>query len=909
MTLTSCHASRLRAHVLFAWMMLAVQGLAEQPSPREVTIFEPPGAKLRPNIKGERIVLVNGRTLTPAGEHVMTQSYSWGMAISPDQSQAVLISQRAIQFASLDPLSVIDRLVPFRNAKGGTDDGMYMGCKFSPDGSKLYVGSANRGQVVVYETAGRTQLGTIAIDGDGFEDSFLGDFVLSADGRRLYGVDQFNYRLVTVDLAAGKVVQSVRVGRNPFGVCLSPDGKHAWVSNVGMYEYPLLPGVNKDNRATAGLSFPAYGVPSKEAEKGVLIDGVRIPGLGDPNHPDAMSVFKVNLASGKVEAKIKTGYLVGARRKNINTVGGASPSTVAVGKKFAYVSNATNDSISVIDLGKNQIVGHVELNVPGLQELRGVLPFGLDLDRDEKTLYVACAGLNAVAVVDTESRQLRGYVPAGWFCSFVRASRDGRQLFVASAKGFGSGPNGGRDFVAPERGSHPGDIMQGLLQRIPVPERDQLKQYTNQVIENTYRTRRVVDDHRHPLPPVVGLRASPIRHVVFIVKENRTFDQVFGEREGLEGDATLASLGRDVTVRNKKLESVSGVNVTPNHQALADRFAMSDNFFCDADQSNTGHRWVVGVYPNEWVEVNARSRIEARPFSSAPGRRYVNGSSATMLPEDYNEAGALWNHLDRHKIPFFNFGFGTEMPMSLEEQVHKHTGVQMSVSFPLPKPLFDNTSRNYPTFNMSIPDQYRADVFAEEYRERWGSGREAFPGLITMVLPNDHMSGERPEAGYPFAESYVADNDLALGRAIHLLSRTPYWKNMLVIVTEDDPQGGRDHVDAHRSVLMLIGPHVKRHYVSSQLMNFGSVLKMIFTILDLPYLNQFDATASLPRDFFSDEPDYAPYDLRKVDDRIFDPAKALKPFDRGFDWKSLLESPEMDDPDDMRAGFADDDDD
>ncbi len=247
--------------------------------------------------------------------------------------------------------------------------------------------------------------------------------------------------------------------------------------------------------------------------------------------------------------------------------------------------------------------------------------------------------------------------------------------------------------------------------------------------------------------------------------------------------------------------------------------------------------------------------------------------------------------------------------MSIEEQIHKHTGIQMSVSFPLPKPLFDNTSRNYPTYNMSIPDQYRADVFEREFQERWGPGREALPRLITLVLPNDHMTGANPEGGYPFSESYVADNDLALGRIVQLLSHSPYWQKMLIVVTEDDPQGGRDHVDAHRSLLLLISPHVKRGYVSSTLMNFGSVLKTIFTLLDLPYLNQFDATASLPHDMFTDAADFAPYDLVRVDQRIFDPAKALKPFDHGFDWKSLLKSPKMDDPDDMRAGFDDDDDD
>ncbi len=403
-------------------------------------------------------------------------------------------------------------------------------------------------------------------------------------------------------------------------------------------------------------------------------------------------------------------------------MGGASPSTVAVGRRAAYVSNATNDTISVIDTTKNEIVSQIELNVPGLEDLRGVLPFGLDLSPDEEELYVACAGLNAVAVVDTGARKLEGYIPAGWFCSFVRVSKSGRELFVSSAKGLGSGPNGGRGFVPPERGSHPGDIMQGLFARVDVPNAEQLQAYTRQVVDNTYRTQKRADGGPKPLPPATGVRKSPIEHVVFIVKENRTFDQVFGERTGVNGDPTLADLGRNVTARNKNREVVTGVNVSPNHQALADRFAISDNFYCDSDQSNTGHRWVAGVYPNEWVEVNARSRIEARPFSSAPGRRYVNGSSATVLPEDYNEAGALWEHLARNQISFFNFGLSTEMPMSIEEQIHKHTGVQMSVSFPLPKPLFDNTSRNYPTFNMSIPDQYRADVFEREFQERWAQG-------------------------------------------------------------------------------------------------------------------------------------------------------------------------------------------
>jgi hypothetical protein len=232
--------------------------------------------------------------------------------------------------------------------------------------------------------------------------------------------------------------------------------------------------------------------------------------------------------------------------------------------------------------------------------------------------------------------------------------------------------------------------------------------------------------------------------------------------------------------------------------------------------------------------------------------------------------------------------------------MHKETGIRMSVSFPLPKPLFDRTSRVFPTFNMAIPDQYRADVFEQELRDRWESGKEPFPGLVTMVLPQDHLTTEHPESGYPFRESYMADNDLALGRVMQTLSRSRWWPQMLVVVTEDDPQGGRDHVDAHRSVLLLAGPHVRRGYVSHTLTSFGSLMRVIFTVLGVPPLNHFDAAASMPADMFSDVPDLTPYNAIASDRRLFDPDAALKPFDRAFDWKALADSPVMDDPDDMR---------
>ena len=167
---------------------------------------------------------------------------------------------------------------------------------------------------------------------------------------------------------------------------------------------------------------------------------------------------------------MKTGYLVGVARENIRTVGGASPASVAVGRRAVYVANATNDTVSIIDADSGEVAGEIALEVPGLETLRGVLPFGLALDPDERRLYVACAGLDAVAVVDAAGRRVEGYLPAGWFASLVAVTRGGRGLVVSSAKGLGSGPNGGRGYVATERGLHPGDVMQGTLQVLPAPD-------------------------------------------------------------------------------------------------------------------------------------------------------------------------------------------------------------------------------------------------------------------------------------------------------------------------------------------------------------------------------------------------------------------------------------------------------
>ncbi|HDL18467.1 MAG TPA: phosphoesterase [Bacteroidetes bacterium] len=874
----------------------------------EVETIQPPGLAryCRVQPAGESVI-PSGRVVTPAGEVVRITHDPFGLVLSPDGSLALAIHSNVLTVIRTDEPKSAIRLPGYRgeyaNPFGGK--GSYVGAVITKDNAKAYLSGGDSGDILFFDLKTLKTVKRISINGKSsgkkYEDSFVGDIALSPDEKLLYILDQFNFRFVVFDVSREKVVRSVPVGRFPFGLDLSPNGEKVYVANVGIFDYPLAPGLQPGNIEEKGLDFPPYGFPSKEAERGVKVDGRFIPGLGSPHVPDAVSVWTIDLNSFDIVAKEKTGYRMGEMVGGLEVEGGSSPNSIAAGMKQVFVSNATNDNISILDPHTGKVTGTIRLLFdPRLDAYRGMIPFGLALSHDESRLYVALSGLNAVAVVETASQKVAGYIPTGWFPVKVKVSPDDRFLYIVTARGYGAGANGGKDFKAPIQGTYVGDIMLGSFEKVALGKID-LAKMTQKVRENTFKVVKVTDDGKNPLPPAPGLRKSPIKHIVYITKENRTYDEVYGQLEKAAGDATLARYGRDVTVKNRSgTRVVKNVTVMPNHLKMVKEFAMSDNFYCDSDASVHGHRWMVGTYPNEWVEINSSMRETRKLFSTAPGRKYVAGSSGAVYPEDYNEAGGLWEHLARNGVEFFNFGLGFEFSGAAEEQWHKYTGVKLGVMFPMPKPLFDRTSRNYATFNTSVPDQFRIDMFEKELQEKWLSGKEKFPPLITMMIPNDHGAGERPEDGYPFRESYMADNDLAVGRVLQTLSHSKWWPEMLIIITEDDAQDGLDHIDAHRSILALISPWVKRGYVSHTHANFGAILKTIYHILDLPPLNQFDAAASLLQDFFSDKPDFTPFTAVMVDKRIFDPQKALDPYDVNFRWDSLKDSPEIDNEQDFR---------
>ncbi|MFM9909599.1 MAG: phosphoesterase [Chitinophagaceae bacterium] len=871
---------------------------------KTVRILSVPGANEYATINEKGIsILPSGRYVSPAGELIRITHDPFGMALSPDGRKIVTIHNGV--FTIIDLLSLKEQRVPSYDGTipSPLSSGSFLGVAFSPDSKTIFLSGGDNGAVIIYDIEKLQRIDSISLNGkiDGvfYGDSFTADLLLNSDNNELLVLDRANFRMVRIDLLSRKLTASIKTGRLPFGLALSPDHKTAFVANVGMYSYPLIKGANAKNYDSLLVPWHPYGDNTKESIEGTNIDGKSIPGVGSPLSPDAMSVFSIDLSTNKIIDKFKTGHQIGQMIEDCEVVGGASPNSIAVGKRYIYVTNATNDNISIIDYRNRKIIDHIPIKVDArIDKYRGLLPFGITLSKDEKTIYVALLGFNAIAVIDLVTKKTKGLIPTGWGPARVLLSKDQNEMYVISCRGLGAGPNGGEHFTKPVQGTYVGDIQLAGFQKIKMPDANQLLKYTKQTIDNTFKTVIIKEDLKNPLPALPGSRKSPIQYIVYITKENRTYDEVLGQLETGKGDASLSRFGMQSNIYTKK-DTVLKANITPNHHKIARRFSYCDNFYCDSDASIHGHHWMVGVIPNEWVETNSSVDKTAMVFSEAPGRRFP-GSTGSMDPEDYAEIGGLWEALERNNLSFYNFGEANETAHVREEWNDTLTGASHGVMVPMQKALWSRTSHNYAGYNTNIPDQFRMDQFESEFTKKWITGKEKMPRFIAMQVPNDHTASPRPLDGYPYTHSYVADNDLAIGRILHFLSRTPYWKNMLVIITEDDPQGGVDHIDAHRSLLLMAGPYVKKGYVSHTHANFGSILKVIYNLLGINYVNQYDVTASLLNDFFTDKPDFTPYTLEIPDTRVFDAQKAMNRYNKNIDWRKIMKGPEMDDEEDQR---------
>ncbi len=815
-------------------------------------------------------ILPGGRIIAPLGEDYPTGPGTFGIAVSASGKTVATANGGPFRYSYsvLERAPGEDRWLVRQVAAGSLEafeqsapagwHSVSLGVALAGDRA-IYLAEGESGRVILFDSSDERRR-VFDLNQGGFTDSFTGDLALDAAHGILYVADQANFRIAAIDVRTHQVVGSVRVGRLPFFMALAPDGRKLYVTNCGMFEYRALAGA-----PAAGLPFPAFGFPSAEAVRGTVQGGIRVPGLGEANAREADSVAVVdvaNPAAPKVEAFVRTGFKFGGA-----VHGGSGPAGILAAAGHVFVANANDDSVSMLDAATNQVEAEIPIRIPGLEGLRGVIPIGLAYHEASGWLLVAEAGINAVGVIDVRERRVIGHLPVAWFPT--RVAIDGDTVLVTNARGHGVGPNA-PGIVA--GGTLPSWLYQGTVTVFHLPAREQLKADTDTVLElNGFRQR-----------PETAPVLPPVRHVVLILKESMSYDEVLGDivsaRNGpVMGDGSLARLGsHGLADGQRRRLSIKDVDITPNHHALARRWASSDNFYADGEASVEGHHWLAGAYPNPWVASSVAAAYGGQKsfrLGPAPGRLSFAGMAASVAPEDIGEAGTLWDHLAAHGVSFLNFGEGFELAGAREGPGLGPAGVRLPTNMPMPEALFRNTVRLYPGFNLAISDQQRAARFIQEIDRRYGKTGAALPALLFVDLPGDYLAGARPEDGYPYPESHAADNDYALGRIVEYLSGTRWWPDMAVFVTEADAHGGVDHVDTHRTVLLCAGPWAKPGYVSHRNVSFPGLLKTVFRLLQLPPLNLFDGAAADLTDCFAESPDTSRYRAAPVDARIFDPRR------------------------------------
>lgn len=841
------------------------------------TPYESPAGSLYAQvIPGGTTILPNGRFLTPVGQRWYTSEDLWKVLVSPDGTTAVGFDDRGLTvYERADTNSPIRKVIPIRPvAPAGV---------FSKDGQRLYVSLGDAGKVAVYDTLTWAQTEVINLVSKERAAPYAVDLQLTPDQKSLIMLDVAHQELLHYSLQT-KQLQRVKAGREPYALSISPDGKRAYVANIGLFDYSVVPAPEPGKGNPRGLTKAPFGFPSKESVRGVELEGRKVPPIGSPYVVDAHSVFAYDLTGPVpvVKEKVKTGILIHSPADAGDAVGGSAPNAILATNDRVYVCNGNNDTVQTFNPSLGLLKTTKLVVSPELTTLRGVIPSALALTPDGKKLYVAESGLNSVAILDSASGEFLGRIPSGWFPNSLAVSPSGK-LFVGTQKGIGRGPRG-TAHPRPKSDERYGMTdMPGMIQALQPPGDGELAALTQAVRRNTYRT--------------AGSQTKPtlsdrIKHVVFITKENHTFDGIFGEVKGARGWADYAEFGMNGWIREKG--RATRVPIMPNHIALAERFGISDNFYMEPQASGDGHRWLVGVYPSLWTSRVFYAGWGYRLDDNTKGRLISFGSDGSQIPEDYLENGSIWEHLDRGKVSFRNYGEGFELPDQDEGEPFSKTGSGLKANYPMPKVLFDNTCWEFPAYNNNIPDIARADWFMEDIAKIRKRGKP-LPKFLNIAICNDHGAGPRPKEGYPYVSSFMADNDLALGQIVDYLSKTPEWKSMAIFVTQDDSGGDSDHIDRHRSFVLCISPWAKKGYVSKRHTSIMSIHKTIYSIFGLGPNNLFDALANDLGDMFTDTPDFRPYKFIPSDPRVFKPEETFDPADPEFKKRRLRSSIPLDD--------------
>jgi YVTN family beta-propeller protein len=544
----------------------------------------------------------------------------------------------------------------------------------------------------------------------------------------------------------------------------------------------------------------------------------------------AGTVSVVDLARGAVVATIPVGR---------------HPTAVALDAKHGrlFVANANDDTVSVIDVRRRRVVRTLTVQ-PFAAKTDGVAPTALAYDAARDRLLIACGGINAVAVYDLSRNRIAGLIPTSWYPVSVALSQDGAHIAVATLLGLGSGQNDGptKRFVHANRGA---------VHVVASPDDAQLASYTTAVMENNRMAGAPVatSANRRAPPRAIPVRAgepSLIEHVVYIIKENRTYDQVFGDLERGNGEPSFVMYGEDVA---------------PNTRALARQFVLLDNFYATGGNSANGHQWVTQA-----------NEVSYTLWPGYAGRSYpFDGSD----PLAYAKGGFLWDAaLARGKTvevfgeytPRVSWGDEHRQQLLADWRDGKPVAATWAPTTS-PIPALDKLLvREFPGYSMGIPDVVRAQIFLK-HLARYENARK-MPNLVIIQLPCDHTSGTRPGVSTP--EAMVADNDLALGQIVEALTTSRFWPKMAIFVVEDDAQNGVDHVDGHRTIALAISPYARRGAVDSTFYAQQSMVKTIELILGLPTMSLFDLIATDMRASFQETPDVTGFSAIRPQQDLFE---------------------------------------
>jgi YVTN family beta-propeller protein len=638
-------------------------------------------------------------------------------------------------------------------------EALFIGLVWSSDGSKLYAAAGGNDKIRVYGRSGGRLTEQAPIKLPA--GSFPAGIALSADGTRLYAADNGSGGLAVVDTAGGQVTGQVATGPNPFGVALGADGATAYVSNWGTNTLSAIDTATLTVRATITVG----------------------------SHPTAMVRNPV------------TGEL--------------------------YVAVTDADTIAVVDPAAAVVTRSISL-APYEGAPVGTSPEGLTVTPDGRTLYAANAGNNDVAVVDLagdgrRNDRVRGLVPTAWYPTTVTLTRDGSRLLVTNAKGLGAGPNPrGPNPTLTDYGQYVGSMIIGTLSDIPVPSGDRLERYTEQVRRNDRFDASEGGQAAGAVIPARPGTRTPIKHVLYIVKENRTYDQVFGSLGRGNGDPSLTLFGDESA---------------PNQRALARRFVTLDNFYTDGAVSSDGWEWATASSSNSYnehlwpVAYGGRGRADDVYTNPATDPGKITGDSR------------IWDRLDNAGVSYRNYGMWAGGP--LPAQV-----------FPTEPRLASHTDPNFAALDLTITDNSRVDEWVREFGQFVANGQ--LPTVQFLRLGNDHTFGTSP--GHPTPRAMVADNDLAVGRIVDAVSHSPYWKDTAIFVTEDDAQNGPDHVDAHRTTALVVSPYTQTGRVDSTQYSTVSMMRTMELLAGIGPLTQYDAAATPMVRSFTRRPSLRPYD-------------------------------------------------